>query len=305
MGKKDEMTDAPAWLTDLSILTELSELVAFRRYKDADTDRLFKLTDEAKYPESVSALAESFGMMLVKVEAREYRQEQIIAQLEEAKAKLEEYSQTLEQKVAQRTEEIRKKNEDLRLEVAERKAAQEKLRVANLELQRLAALDGLTQVANRRHMDEYLDREHKRMIREKGDLAFILCDVDYFKRYNDTYGHQMGDDCLKAVAGALRDTAMRPGDLVARYGGEEFAVILPRTNGKGTAYLAEAIRRAVQDLEIRHEASETAPVVTISVGAAMTSHKNPASSQQLVAASDQALYEAKQTGRNRCVVKSL
>src|SRR4028119_2258104 len=128
----------------------------------------------------------------------------------------------------------------------------QQLEIANRELQRLAALDGLTGVANRRRFDEYLDDEWQRMAREKLPLSLILGDIDFFKKYNDTYGHQAGDACLRRVADALRFCAKRSVDLVARYGGEEFAVILPNTSAAGAALVAEEIRLVVNTLEIAH-----------------------------------------------------
>lgn len=178
----------------------------------------------------------------------------------------------------------------------------EQLAAANEELQRLASLDGLTHVANRRRFDEYLDREWRRMIREQSILALILCDIDYFKLYNDTYGHQAGDICLKKVAQAIASSVKRPGDLVARYGGEEFAVILPHTNGEGAMRVAEEIRKNVRGLLVPHSQSPVG-CVSISLGVAVTLPHPKATLENLIVSADLALYEAKYEGRDRSVLK--
>ncbi len=175
----------------------------------------------------------------------------------------------------------------------------QKLRLANRELQRLAALDGLTGVANRRRFDEYLDAEWTRMAQEKLPLSLILCDLDFFKKYNDTYGHQAGDDCLRRVADALRFCAKRSLDLVARYGGEEFAVILPNTTGFGAFQVAEEIRAVVNSLDITHIQSAVSQHVTLSLGIACIFPTPDTSPSMLIAEADTALYQAKAAGRNR------
>ncbi len=176
----------------------------------------------------------------------------------------------------------------------------QRLEIANQELQRLASLDGLTGVANRRRFDEYLEDEWQRMARDKLPLSLILCDIDFFKKYNDTYGHQAGDACLRRVADALRFCAKRSVDLVARYGGEEFAVILPNTSAAGAALVAEEIRLVVNTLEIAHIQSAVSHHVTLSLGVACMHPTVNISSTMLVAAADTALYQAKAAGRNRC-----
>ncbi len=175
----------------------------------------------------------------------------------------------------------------------------QQLELANRELQRLAALDGLTGVANRRRFDEYLEAEWQRMTREKLPLSLILCDIDFFKRYNDTYGHQAGDACLCRVADALRFCARRSVDLVARYGGEEFAVILPNTTVVGASQVAEEIRSVVNSLEIAHAKSTVSQHVTLSLGIACIHPTPNTSPTMLIAAADAALYQAKEAGRNR------
>lgn len=175
------------------------------------------------------------------------------------------------------------------------------LQEANQELQRLASLDGLTQLANRRRFDEYLKQEWRRQAREQAPLSLLLCDIDCFKIYNDTYGHQAGDVCLRQVAGAIRLAVRRPADLVARYGGEEFAVILPNTPADGALFIAESIRSLVKDLEIVHVRSPINPYVTLSVGVASLVPTPKSSPAQLIAAADEALYQAKMQGRDRVV----
>jgi diguanylate cyclase (GGDEF)-like protein len=176
---------------------------------------------------------------------------------------------------------------------------QQKLEIANQELQRLVGLDGLTQVANRRHFDEYLHREWQRMQREQLPLSLILCDIDYFKAYNDTHGHQAGDRCLSQVAAALQDAAKRPGDLVARYGGEEFAIILPNTHTVGAMFVGERVCHCVKSLEVPHASSAISRFVTLSAGVASIMPQLGLTPDSLVAAADKALYQAKAAGRNR------
>ncbi|WP_138505930.1 diguanylate cyclase domain-containing protein [Nostoc sp. PA-18-2419] len=175
----------------------------------------------------------------------------------------------------------------------------QQLQDANEELQRLATLDGLTQIANRRRFNEYLESEWHRLKREKMPLSLILFDVDFFKPYNDTYGHLAGDDCLQKIANALLSTVKRPADLVARYGGEEFSIILPNTETKGAIHLAQAILQAVRDLAIPHAQSSVSDRVTISLGVVSTVPNCEISPQDLINAADKALYTAKQQGRDQ------
>lgn len=181
---------------------------------------------------------------------------------------------------------------------------QQQLEAANRELQRLASMDGLTQVANRRWFDEYLDQEWHRMQREHLPLSLILCDVDFFKAYNDTYGHQAGDRCLQQVAHMIQQQVKRSTDLVARYGGEEFAVILPNTPNQGALHIAEALCYEVQAMAIPHAASSIAPCITLSAGAASLTPNLDATTAALLTRADKALYQAKQAGRNRCCLFS-
>jgi diguanylate cyclase (GGDEF)-like protein len=168
------------------------------------------------------------------------------------------------------------------------------------ELQQLSLLDGLTQVGNRRKFDHYLEQEWKRLQRQKEEsLSLILCDVDYFKLYNDHYGHQAGDLCLQEVAQVLRQVLKRPSDLVARYGGEEFAVILPMTDQAGAIVIAHHIQQAIHQLQLPHAASPVGQIVTVSMGICTLSPDLAMPLEQLIATADKALYQAKQQGRDR------
>ncbi|MFB2876730.1 PAS domain S-box protein [Floridanema aerugineum] len=173
------------------------------------------------------------------------------------------------------------------------------VQTANEELKKLATIDGLTQIANRRRFDEYLNNEWLRLRREKAPLSLILFDIDFFKLYNDTYGHLAGDDCLRQVAIVISDIFRRPADLFARYGGEEFAVILPYTDLSGATYLAELIRQTIHNLKIPHSQSLVSNHLTVSLGVTCVIPDAQLSPQELINAADRALYSAKQQGRDR------
>lgn len=173
---------------------------------------------------------------------------------------------------------------------------------AQAELERLATRDGLTSVANRRSFDQTLDSEWRRATRESRSLSLLMIDVDYFKRFNDSYGHQGGDECLRQVAAAMSAVMMRSSDAIARYGGEEFAVLLPATDPEGALIVAERMRAAVEALALPHAQSEIADHVTVSIGVASMHVGNDGLSAGLVAAADAALYRAKHEGRNRVVM---
>jgi diguanylate cyclase (GGDEF)-like protein len=169
----------------------------------------------------------------------------------------------------------------------------------NHALARLANLDGLTQIANRYCFDESLTEEWLRLAREQQPLGLILCDVDYFKHYNDCYGHQAGDDCLRIIARFLYQSARRPADLVARYGGEEFVLLLPGTDMEGIQHIAEIIRSGVEALQIPHTQSQTHQVVTVSLGGCSLIPDHDIYPGTIVELADKALYHAKGRGRNR------
>jgi len=174
------------------------------------------------------------------------------------------------------------------------------LEASNVELERLSSIDGLTGIPNRRSFDEYLAKEWGRSVREENCLSLVLIDIDFFKKYNDGYGHQGGDDCLRKVATTLADTMRRSSDMVARYGGEEFAVVLPNTDIDGAVVIAEELRLAIEKLALKHEFSDAAEFVTISLGAAGIPPRCGEDSASLITLADEALYDAKAEGRNRC-----
>ena len=165
-------------------------------------------------------------------------------------------------------------------------------------LDRLASIDGLTEISNRRSFDITLEKELRRIARSGAFLSLILSDIDFFKKYNDYYGHAQGDTCLRRVAKAVANCASRVADFPARYGGEEFAVILPGTDMDGAITLAEKIRTTVAELNISHAASTIADHVTLSLGVATVSGNRDISPVDLIMAADEFLYQAKKNGRN-------
>ena len=175
----------------------------------------------------------------------------------------------------------------------------EQLEEANRKLEELSFLDALTDVANRRQFEQILDLEWRRAVRSGAPLSLLLADIDHFKAFNDSHGHQAGDRCLRDVATLLDSIVQRAGDQVARYGGEEFAAMLPETDAEGAEKIAEKMRRAVESLETGGGR------VTISVGVATTLAREKASPESLVAAADAALYDAKRAGRNAIRARTL
>jgi diguanylate cyclase (GGDEF)-like protein len=232
----------------------------------------------------LAALSDSFGLMS--------------QEIQQSRQELEEYSRSLEQKVSDRTEE-------LQAEVKKRAVAEASLRKANQELSDLAYLDSLTQIANRRQFDDRLRQEWYRLQREKAPLSIILCDVDYFKQYNDTYGHQVGDQCLRLLAVAISASARRAADLPARYGGEEFVVILPNTPLVGAVQVAKMIQERVANLILSHKSSSVSKQVTLSLGVVTLIPSDGCNIESLLVEADQLLYQAKAAGRNRIVSKDL
>lgn len=167
------------------------------------------------------------------------------------------------------------------------------------QLRRMVFVDGLTGVANRRCFDERLVSEWRRAGRYARPLALLMLDVDHFKRFNDRYGHQVGDECLRRVASAIKGGLLRPDDLVARYGGEEFACILPETDLDGALTVAKSIDERVRGLQIEHADSDAGSVVTLSAGVAVCVPHSDADPMQLLALADEQLYAAKAAGRGR------
>ncbi len=180
-------------------------------------------------------------------------------------------------------------------------ARDKKLREQALELQTQTFSDGLTGIPNRRRFDAHMEDEFRRAKRLGSPLSLIMIDVDYFKNYNDNYGHQRGDECLILIAAALSRRIGRPCDLLARYGGEEFMAVLPDTNVEGAAQLAEGMREEVEALALEHAYSNAAPHVTISLGVITQIPQSHTAIPHLIGAADRALYRAKHSGRN-CVV---
>ena len=181
----------------------------------------------------------------------------------------------------------------------ERMRQQKQLELTNQMLQRLSTLDSLTEVANRRYFDEFFEREWKRAVRNGSPLSLIMLDIDYFKSYNDAYGHQEGDACLIEVSRILKRTVCRATDLVARYGGEEFAIVLPDTDLAGACFVSEQIRANVEQLKMDALQSQVSKYVTVSIGAASYHPQADSEKTALIQAADRALYQAKVAGRNQ------
>lgn len=180
----------------------------------------------------------------------------------------------------------------------------EELKKANQKLEKMALVDGLTGISNRRLFDKTLKKELKRSRRENSTLSLIMIDIDNFKAYNDTYGHQEGDECLKKVAFVLDENAKRAADFAARYGGEEFAVILPDTDKAGAIKIAEDIRTGIMHLKIEHKNSKTSDYVTVSLGVSSIKTEEEIGQKLIksfIESADQALYQAKENGKNQTV----
>jgi diguanylate cyclase (GGDEF)-like protein len=191
--------------------------------------------------------------------------------------------------------------EFLNLRVIEQQ--QEELQRSNVQLERLSYRDSLTDLPNRRYFDDYISRQWMMAARKKEALSLIMIDMDYFKQYNDTYGHLAGDECLITVVSTLNKLIKRPYDLLVRYGGEEFLVVLPQTMLPGARYLAENMRSVVAELQIEHPCSAFGHL-TISLGVAESYPTGKNGPEVLIAVADEALYEAKKAGRNQvCWIK--
>ncbi|TGE33768.1 diguanylate cyclase [Desulfosporosinus sp. Sb-LF] len=178
------------------------------------------------------------------------------------------------------------------------------LKETNFHLENLSTLDGLTGIPNRRSFDQFIEMSWKNSMREQQTLALVMADIDYFKAFNDNYGHLKGDDCLRLVAKTLVTSIKRPIDFVARYGGEEFIAVLPNTDKIGALLVAERMRRNIEHLAITHEHSMVASCVTISLGITDIIPQQADTILELIQTVDNALYQAKQLGRNRVFVAS-
>lgn len=191
------------------------------------------------------------------------------------------------------------------IDISETVRAERDLKKANERLKMLSVIDGLTQIPNRRRFDEYLDSEWKRHLRSQEPISVVLCDIDFFKLYNDNYGHQAGDDCLQKVARAINECAQRETDLAARYGGEEFVLVLPNTDEQGALAVSEQVRINVKKLQLPHEKSKVCDHVTLSLGVSTMIPGQDNTAQALVELADEGLYEAKENGRNQSRVKKI
>lgn len=195
---------------------------------------------------------------------------------------------------------LRARQQSLKLSalLAQEQLLEQQLLADNKILQEIAAQDALTGIANRRAFDEKLAYEWKLGRREQVPLAVVLCDVDHFKAYNDIYGHILGDQCLKAIAGVLDTTIRRPADMVARYGGEEFALILPHTDLEGALHILTRIQQTLQARALPHKQSPTSSYVSLSLGLAIRVPQQDTGPEALLQLADDALYWAKAEGRN-------
>lgn len=173
-----------------------------------------------------------------------------------------------------------------------------KLEYTNHQLEELVNIDALTQLANRRYFNFFLQQEWKRLQRKKQPISLLICDVDYFKRYNDTYGHLQGDWCLQKVAKVIKESAQRSTDLSARYGGEEFAIILPDTDINGAFSVARNLQENLKNCQIIHQSSEVSNYVTLSIGVACLVPSLEQTEEILIQQADQALYQSKRKGRD-------
>ena len=184
-------------------------------------------------------------------------------------------------------------------DITDRKQAEDKLTRLYKEVKKLSFLDGLTGIANRRMLDQTLDREWQRSLRDKSPLSLIMLDIDYFKQYNDYYGHQQGDECLKRIAKTLCCASKRAIDLIGRYGGEEFLLLLPETNETQAVQFAEQCLHAINQQQLVHELSTVSKVVTVSAGVGTIIPTANIQPSTLIKKADGFLYQAKKNGRNR------
>lgn len=202
----------------------------------------------------------------------------------------------------QQEQELKEHRDHLQAMVEQRT---EELSLVNEKLLELANLDSLTELPNRRYFDETLQKEIQRAIRHKHPLSLLMCDLDFFKQYNDTYGHILGDECLVQVAECLRDSFKRASDFPARYGGEEFSVILPHTENDEAIRLSASFLGNLRMLAIPHSSSNISDYVTMSIGLVTVIPDKTSDANSIIKAADEALYKAKRTGRNRIEVSTV
>lgn len=199
---------------------------------------------------------------------------------------------------------LKAKNEQLQREIEEHQRVEMALQAANEKLKHLAITDELTQVVNRRFFYQYLQQQWAILAEAKQPLSLILCDVDHFKSFNDTYGHLAGDECLRQIAQAIRSTLKRGPDLVGRYGGEEFILLLPYTDATGAFEVATEVLAAIQALKIKHEYTSETGYVTVSLGVSTVIPDHTENPENLIKVADTALYAAKAQGRNCVMLKT-
>jgi diguanylate cyclase (GGDEF)-like protein len=195
-------------------------------------------------------------------------------------------------------QQLEEKTRELDAKILELEVLHKELEEKNAKLELLSSLDGLTGLFNRRYFDDNLLKEWKQAIRDSTPLSLLIVDIDYFKNYNDCYGHLEGDDCLRKVAQSLYEALLRPTDIVARYGGEEFTVILPNTGSEGAEKVAKRMMDSVARLDIVHKTSSVAETVTISIGVSSILPTRKIAVTSLLDRADKALYQAKEEGRN-------
>lgn len=191
---------------------------------------------------------------------------------------------------------------ELKEKVNELEETKKELQKVNKILEHLSSHDSLTGIPNRRNFDEVLEREWKRALRNQEELSVLLMDIDFFKNFNDLYGHVAGDNCLRLVGKAIKKSVRRPGDFVARYGGEEFVAVLPDTDRKGAFRLAESIRENVKSLGIIHKDSQVSDTITISIGISNATPKDVFTLETFIHEADYALYESKKNGKDKTTV---
>ncbi|MEO0376151.1 MAG: diguanylate cyclase [Cyanobacteria bacterium P01_A01_bin.17] len=281
---------------------EVPEISIIKGYDINDYRTKTELTQQKLFSTLVTAIRSYRDIITAEDDRRE------IASLNK---KLQDFNRNLEESVKIRTRELEAKNQQLEAEIQARLKTQEKLQainqeldLANQELDQLnrqlalaANQDGLTKLANRRRFDEYLEQSWKQALRDQTALTLMLCDIDYFKQYNDTYGHLQGDHCLQVVAQTIDGAIRRPLDLAARYGGEEFAIILPNTNAEGAMAVAEKLRADLDQQALVHESSTASDRITLSIGISTLVPTAELTVPALIAATDTALYQAKKAGR--------
>ncbi|MGK7910601.1 MAG: diguanylate cyclase [Synechococcus sp.] len=280
-------TGQPGIVPETSII-DAYDINDYRNKTELTQQRLFSVT--------ITSLRTYKGMLNVEESRRE---------IEALNRKLRHINENLEELVIARTRELEAKNDLLLREIEVRTLAQEELEEANRALDRvnsqlefLATHDELTRVANRRHFNQVLEKTWHVARRQRSPVSLILCDIDYFKQYNDTYGHIQGDSCLQQVAAVFRKALKRPADLAARYGGEEFAIILPDTDLAGAMTVAQSVQQDIESLAIAHSGSQVAEWVTLSFGVAGIIPETADGARVLIGQADKALYQAKANGRN-------